>query len=873
MVTKDIYLFEEGKKDMGMLLGNKGAQLCEMTRVGIPVPPGFVITTKVCNEYAKTGKLPKRVKDNVLKHVKKIERKTGKKFGDARNPLLFSVRSGAPISMPGMMDTILNLGLNDKTVLGLAKQTNNEWFAYDSYRRFLQMFGNIVLDISKESFEDAINKQKKKEGVHLDQEISLDGMKELVKKFKKIADVPQDPSKQLFMAIGAVFSSWNSDRAKSYREFNRLPNDLGTGVNVQTMVFGNLGNDSGTGVVFTRNPATGEKKLYGEFLLNAQGEDIVAGTRTPKPVNTLKKVLPKAYKKLVQTTKRLEKHYKDVQDIEFTIEKGKLYILQTRTAKRTASAAVKIAVDMVKEGVISKKMAIMRIDPSTIEKLLHRQISDEVSYNVIATGLPASPGAATGKLSFDADDAEKRADAGEKVILVRSETSPDDVHGIVRSQGVLTLRGGVTSHAAVVSRGLGIPCVSGCNELDIDYKNKLLIGKGIKLGEEDTLTIDGTTGRVIPGGVPLVDPKISKEFAQLLKWADSFKKLKVMANADTPKDAKKAVEFGAEGIGLCRTEHMFMSQNRLPIVQEMILSRNKEERERALARLLPEQRKDFTELFKIMKGRKITIRLLDPPLHEFLPDVDEIQEDIRSIKKSGNKKALAEKEELLKKTIHLHEVNPMLGHRGIRLGLVYPEIYNMQVRAIMEAACNVKKRGTRVSVVIELPLVAEERELATMKDEIDKTAMEVQKKKGVKIPYHIGTMIELPRACLIADKISKYVDFISFGTNDLTQTTFGFSRDDAEDKFLHYYFTNKILEEDPFVVLDEVGVGELMKMAVKRAHAQKPGIEMIICGEHGGEPKSVHFCHHINLDGVSCSPYRVPIARLAAAQAAIGRKK
>lgn len=868
--VKPIYLFEEGNAEMARLLGNKGAQLCEMTGAGIPVPPGFVITTEECNKYAETRQMSEELKQDILRHVKAIEEKTSKKFGDKEDPLLFSVRSGAAVSMPGMMDTILNLGLNDETVQGLAENSGNEWFAYDSYRRFIQMFGEIVLEADKEKFEEIIAAQKKKEGVSSDQEISLEGMKEIISKFKELVDVPQDVNQQIFLAVKAVFDSWNSPRAIKYRAYNNLPNDWGTGVNVQTMVFGNLGDDSGTGVVFTRNPATGEKAFYGEFLLNAQGEDIVSGARTPKPIKTLEDAKPEVYGQLSDVLNKLEKHYRDTQDVEFTIEKGTLFILQTRTAKRTVAAAVKMAVDMEAEGLIDKKTALKRVDASSVEKLLHRQISEDAEFNTLTSGLAASPGAACGKLSFDADDAERRANAGEKVILVRTETSPDDVHGIIPSQGTLTLRGGVTSHAAVVCRGLGIPCVSGCGEIELDLDNKMLkTPDGSMLGEDDFITLDGTTGKVISGQVDLVDPELSEDFKKMLLWADETKKLLVLTNADTPEDAQKAVDFGAQGIGLCRTEHMFMSPKRLPIVQEMILSENKEQRESALSKLLPEQRSDFNALFKIMDGREITIRLLDPPLHEFLPDEKEVEKKIEALKQTGNQKALEEKQALLKKIRSLHESNPMLGHRGIRLGIVYPEIYRMQVRAIIEAAIDVKKEGKEIDVVIELPLVAEEQELRAMKKEVDEEAAQVQKEKDFELKYKIGTMIELPRACLIADKIAEHVDFLSFGTNDLTQTTFGFSRDDAEDKFLHYYFTHKILEDDPFVVLDQKGVGELMKIAIQKARSVKPDIEIAICGEQGGEPKSIAYSHKIGLDAVSCSPYRVPVARLAAAQANI----
>ncbi|MCD4739891.1 pyruvate, phosphate dikinase [archaeon] len=871
-MDKGIYLFEEGNAEMAQLLGNKGAQLSEMTKTGIPVPSGFVITTERCIEYSKKGEMTEELKKEIDSYVQKIEEKTGKKFGDKEQPLLFSVRSGAAISMPGMMDTILNLGLNDDTVEGLAKGANNDWFAYDSYRRFLQMFGEIVLGEKKDQFENIIAEQKKTENVTSDQEISLDGMKAIVTKYKETVNVPQNLNEQLYLAVEAVFKSWNGQRAKDYRRYNKLPDNLGTGVNVQTMVFGNLGESSGTGVVFTRNPATGEKKLYGEFLLNAQGEDIVSGARTPQSIDVLEKAMPEAYKQLVELLDKLEKHYTDTQDIEFTIENGTLFLLQTRTAKRTVAAAVKMAVDMVDENLITKEIALTRIQASSVEKLLHKQLPENLDCKVLTTGLPASPGAACGKIAFTADDAERRANAGEKVILVRTETSPDDVHGIIPSQGTLTLRGGVTSHAAVVCRGLGIPCVSGCGDLEIDMENKLLKLGETTLSEEDFITLDGTTGRVIPSQAKLTEPELSNDFLTILDWADEKRKLKVYTNADTPKDAKKALELGAEGIGLCRTEHMFMSADRLPNVQEMILSQTKEEREKALAKLLPEQRKDFKALLEIMEDKKLTIRLLDPPLHEFLPDEEDILKDIAAIKKTDNKEALQQKEILLKKTRSLHETNPMLGHRGIRLGLVYPEIYRMQVRAIIEAASEVQKNGGKTNLVIELPLVAEERELSIMKKEIGEEAKKVMEETGERVDYLVGTMIELPRACIIADKIAEHVDFISFGTNDLTQTTFGFSRDDAEDKFLHYYFTHKILDEDPFIVLDKEGVGVLMQMAIDKARSVKSDIQIVICGEQGGEPKSVGYSHEINLDAVSCSPYRVPIARLAAAQAALGKQ-
>ncbi|HDN95947.1 MAG: pyruvate, phosphate dikinase [Thermoplasmata archaeon] len=854
---KRVYLFEEGSKDMIDLLGNKGAQLCEMSRIGIPVPPGFVISTEACREYFKERKLSEELKKEIEEALKVIEERTGKKFGDRKNPLLVSVRSGAPISMPGMMDTILNLGLNDEIVEEMAKK--DAWFAYDTYRRFLYMFGSIVLSIDERKFEEILEKKKEEEGVELDQELSVEALKEVVEEYKKLLQPPL-PKKQLFMAVEAVFKSWNNPRAIEYRRINNLPEDIGTGVVVQTMVFGNMGDDSLSGVAFTRDPSTGEKKLYGEFIINGQGEDIVSGKRTPLPIKELEKIFPHIYEELCEMAEKLEKHYKDMQDMEFTVEKGKLYMLQTRTGKRTARAAVKIAVDMVKEGIISREEAIKRIEPNSLQQLLHKQIKKDDKIKVIATGLPASPGAATGKICFSADEAAKIGDR-EKIILVREETTPDDIHGIVKAQGVLTVRGGITSHAAVVSRGLGIPCVVGCGSLKINEEEGYMKVNGIILKEGSVLTIDGTTGQVILGKVELIDAKFTDELKVLLEWADEFRRLRVYANADLPKDAEKAVYFGAEGIGLCRTEHMFLGK-RLPIVRKMILDESK--KQEALNELLERQRKDFIELFKIMNGKPVVIRLLDAPLHEFLPRYEEMLE------KEIKEELTEEEKRVLDKIKELREVNPMLGFRGVRVAILHPEIYRMQARAIIEAAIMARKEGYEVLPYIEIPIVSEINEIVITKEHIIDEIEEVFEEKGEKIDYKIGTMIELPRACIIADEIAKEVDFISFGTNDLTQTTFGYSRDDAGKEFLEYYVQNKVLPHDPFAVLDEKGVGSLMKMAVEKARKIKGNeIEISICGEHGGEPRSIKFCHDIGIDAVSCSPFRVAIARLAAAQAAL----
>jgi len=901
-MAKRIYKFEEGSKELKNLLGGKGAGLAEMTRIGLPVPPGFTITTEVCIEYYKNGeKLPEGLDKEILDHMAWLEGKTGKKFGSRENPLLVSVRSGAPISMPGMMDTILNLGLNDETVEGLSALTNDERFAYDSYRRFIQMFSNVVIGIPHEKFEEALTRIKEKYNVKEDPEIPPQGLKELIKKFKDIykketgEDFPQDPYKQLFMAIEAVFKSWNNERAIVYRKINKIPDDLGTAVNIVTMVFGNMGNDSGTGVAFTRDPRTGEKHLYGEFLPNAQGEDVVAGIRTPHAINeyskqdanknlpTMEEMMPNAYKELVNASLILEKHYRDMQDIEFTVEKGKLYLLQTRTGKRTAMAAVKIAVEMVDEGLISKEEAIMRVTPENIDTLLHPQIDPSVKKDVIAKGLAASPGAAVGRVVFDPDEAVEFEKKGEKVLLVRPETTPDDIHGMNAAQGILTARGGMTSHAAVVARAMGKPAVVGCEELFINVTEGYFIARDKKVKKGEVVTIDGTTGEVYLGEVPLIMPSLSGNLQKILEWADEIRTLGVRANADTPEQAKKAREFGAEGIGLARTEHMFFGEERLPIMQEMIMARTEEERREALNKLLPMQRNDFVELFKAMEGFPVIIRLLDPPLHEFLPNREEIQQEINELKlslKSAESlrkmdeliSKIKEKEKLLSIINELHEFNPMLGFRGCRLGIIYPEIYEMQVKAIIEAAIQVTLENMEIYPEIMIPLVGHVNELKYLKDKLDETIKEEMERAGVEIKYKFGTMIEIPRAALTADEIAMYADFFSFGTNDLTQMTFGYSRDDAQGKFLAKYVDMKIIKEDPFETLDWDGVGQLVKMGTEKGKKVKKDLEVGICGEHGGDPKSIKFFFKAGLDYVSCSPYRVPIARLAAAQAVVEEK-
>lgn len=878
--AKYVYLYNEGRADMKELLGGKGANLAEMTNIGLPVPPGFVITTEACIDfYNADKKFPEGMKEQVLEKVAVLEEMTGKKFGDAQNPLLVSVRSGAVISMPGMMDTVLNLGLNDETVQGLAAITSNPRFAYDCYRRFIQMFGDVVLGIEHNKFESVLDKQKYAKGVSYDNQLTAEDLQEVIAEYKIIVEreygkpFPQDPYEQLFQAIYAVFNSWNTERAVVYRRVHKIPDDLGTAVNVVTMVFGNMGDDSGTGVAFTRNPSTGEKVLYGEYLTNAQGEDVVAGIRTPQPIAKLQEEMPDVYKQFVETCQLLEKHYRDMQDIEFTVERGKLWILQTRSGKRTAQAAIKIAVDMVEEGLISREEAITRIDANQLNQLLHRRIDPDAELNVIAKGLPASPGSACGAVVFDADLAEKLGQEGKKVLLVRMETTPDDIHGIVVAQGVLTSRGGMTSHAAVVARGMGKPCVCGCESIRIDYTTKSFKCGDVVVKEGDIISIDGSTGQVILGEVPMIEPELSPEFQKLLQWADEIRTLSVRTNADTPEDAARAREFGAQGIGLTRTEHMFMAQDRLPIVQRMILADTAEERQRALDELLPLQQQDFYGILRAMDGLPVCIRLLDPPLHEFLPNAEELAVEINTLKLTdGDADLIKEKEELLRQVRVLSEFNPMLGHRGCRLAITFPEIYAMQARAIFQATAQLVKEGYHPIPEVEIPLVIDEKELAFLKDLVTSTAADVQRETGVEFHYQVGTMIEMPRAALLADEIAQQAEFFSFGTNDLTQTTLGFSRDDAEGKFLPDYLQRKILTDNPFAVLDRKGVGKLMQIAVEQGRKVRPDLLIGICGEHGGDPSSVEFCHIIGLDYVSCSPYRVPIARLAAAQAAVRHK-
>lgn len=878
--NKYVYLFKEGNAKEKNLLGGKGANLAEMTNIGLPVPPGITITTEACIEYFKQGKqFPAGMEDQLWEKLKVVEEQVGKKFGDVNDPLLVSVRSGAPVSMPGMMDTILNLGLNDQTVVGLSKVTQNERFALDSYRRFIQMFSDVVMEVERYHFEAALERLKEDQHVELDKDLTPESLKKLIQSYKAIVrresgqDFPQEPQEQLHMAIQAVFASWYNPRADVYRRINKISESLGTAVNVQAMVFGNMGDDSGTGVAFTRNPSTGEKKLYGEYLINAQGEDVVAGIRTPQTIDKLKEDLPVVYDQFVEIYHILENHYRDMQDIEFTIERGKLYMLQTRTGKRTASAAVKVAVDMVTEGLISKNEALLRVDPASLDQLLHRRIDNTSKLNIIAKGLPASPGAASGQVVFDSDKAEALAKEGKKVILVRTETTPDDIHGILAAQGILTSRGGMTSHAAVVARGMGKCCVCGCEALKIDYVTATVKVADLVIKEGDILTLDGSIGNVMVGEVKLIDPELSPEFQKLLEWANETKKLSVRANADNPMDSEKAREFGAEGIGLCRTEHMFMAHDRIPIVQEMIMADTLEDREKALAKLLPMQEGDFYGILKVMNGLPVTIRLLDPPLHEFLPNTEELAIEINQLKMSKeDPNKLATMETILAKARNLHEFNPMLGHRGCRLGVSYPEIYKMQVRAIFQAAARLTAEGFTVIPEVEIPLVMGKDELTLLRKDVEGVAQQVMSEKGQQLNYTVGTMIELPRACLMAGEISEAADFFAFGTNDLTQTTFGFSRDDAEGKFMNDYLDKKVLKNNPFIVLDRDGVGKLMEMTVKAAREKDSKFKVGICGEHGGEPNSIEFCHLINLNYVSCSPFRVPIARLAAAQAAINHK-
>ena len=877
---KFVYLFEEGQADKKALLGGKGANLAEMTNIGLPVPPGLTLTTDTCNAYFKAGKVfPQGMEKQLWEKLADVEKKIGKTFGDVNDPLLVSVRSGAPISMPGMMDTILNLGLNDETVKGLISATDNPRFSLDSYRRFIQMFGDVVMGVEHGKFEEALEKQKKAQGAKEDKDLNADSLRALIDEYKQIVrreageDFPVEPRLQLLKAIEAVFASWFSPRAAVYRQINKIPEDLGTAVNVQCMVFGNMGDDSGTGVAFTRNPSTGENVLYGEYLMNAQGEDVVAGIRTPQPIAMLEKDSPAVFGQFVNVCSTLEKHYRDVQDIEFTIQNQKLFVLQTRSGKRTAQAGINIAVDMVGEGLITKEEALLRVAPADLEQVLHRQVDPSVKFDVLATGLPASPGAASGHIVFDADTAQARGNDGDKVILVRTETTPDDIHGIVMAQGILTSRGGMTSHAAVVARGMGKCCVCGCDALDIDLNAKTITVGSTVLRENDLISLDGSTGRVIPGQVPLIDPELSEAFRTFLGWADEVRSLGVYANADTPEDAAKALEMGATGIGLCRTEHMFMQQERLPIVQKMILAGTLEQRQEALDQLLPFQEDDFYGILKAMDGREVTIRLLDPPLHEFLPDMESLVVEVTTLKlTNGDKGKLEELEALLRKVRALHEANPMLGTRGCRVGVQYPEIYRMQARAIFQAAARLKKEGFDPKPQVEIPLVIDPGELTLLRGAIEEEAKLVAGKAGIALECLVGVMLELPRACLMAKELAKHSDFMTFGTNDLTQTALGFSRDDAEGKFLTHYLDHKIFAENPFAVLDLSGVGELMDIAVSRGRSEKTGLSFGICGEHGGDPESVHFCHKVNLSFVSCSPFRVPVARLAAAQAALESK-
>ncbi|MDI1472393.1 MAG: pyruvate, phosphate dikinase [Thermodesulfovibrio sp.] len=872
---KYLYYFGDGKAEgtgqMKDLLGGKGAGLAEMTNLGIPVPSGFTITTEACREYFKLGKkFPEGMWDEVLRNLKKVEKSMGCNFGDPKNPLLVSVRSGAKFSMPGMMDTVLNLGLNDETLKGLINKTKNERFAYDTYRRFITMFGSIVMDIDRKKFEDLLDDIKEKKGVKLDTELDADDFKTLVEKYKELyktetgKDFPSDPYEQLKMAIKAVFDSWYGDRAVTYRRLHGIPDDLGTACNIVAMVFGNMGENSGTGVGFTRDPSTGEKRFFAEFLPNAQGEDVVAGIRTPLKIEELKKRMPKIYSQLEKICQKLEKHYRDMLDIEFTIQEGKLYMLQTRVGKRTAAAAIKIAVDMVNEKLIDKKTALLRIEPEQLNQLLHPTIDSKAEVKVIAKGLPASPGAAVGKVVFSAQDAEEWAEKGEKVILVRNETSPEDIGGMAVAQGILTARGGMTSHAAVVGRGMGKCCVVGCGAININEEEKYFTVGNFTVKEGDIITLNGTTGEVILGQAPLVMPTLPKEFYIIMKWAEEISKLQVRANADTPKDARVARSFGATGIGLCRTEHMFFESERIKAFREMILSDTIEQRKKALEKIKPYQKEDFIGIFKEMKGLPVTIRLLDPPLHEFLPKTDE------EIETLANEMGVSVKR-IKAKIKALEEFNPMLGHRGCRLGITYPEIYEMQVRAIMEAACELAKKKIKVIPEIMIPLVAHVNELKIMKDLTVKTAEEVMKDYKVKVNYTVGTMIELARAAITADQIATEAEFFSFGTNDLTQSVYGLSRDDA-GKFLPFYIEHRIIDEDPFISIDTEGVGQIMEIAVKKGKKVNKNLKLGICGEHGGDPKSIEFCHKIGLHYVSCSPYRVPIAKLAAAHAKLKEK-
>ncbi|NLM93938.1 MAG: pyruvate, phosphate dikinase [Firmicutes bacterium] len=869
---KYVYFFgggkAEGSAEMRNLLGGKGANLAEMTNLGIPVPPGFTISTEACIEYYENDRQwPEGLEGEVKANLARLEEVMGAKFGDPENPLLLSVRSGARVSMPGMMDTVLNLGINDRTVQGLIAKSGNERFAYDSYRRFVQMYGDVVLGVDHDLFEALIQETKDRKGVQLDMDLDADDWKELVAKFKALVkektgkDFPEDPIEQLYGSINAVFASWNNPRAVKYREIHEIPGDWGTAVNVQTMVFGNMGDNSGTGVAFTRDPATGENVFYGEFLMNAQGEDVVAGIRTPEPIAELKRLKPKIYEELEAIYKKLENHYRDMQDIEFTIQEDVLYMLQTRAGKRTATAAVKIAVDMVDEGLIDKETALLRVDAVQLDQLLHPMLDPNAKYDVLAKGLPASPGAAVGRVVFNANDAEEWNSRGEKVILVRTETSPEDIGGMNVAQGILTSRGGMTSHAAVVARGMGKCCVAGAGDIQVIEAEKCFRVGDVTVKEGDWITLNGTKGEVIVGKMELVEPKLAGEFGRLMEWADGVRKLRIRTNADTPHDAKVARDFGAEGIGLCRTEHMFFAEDRINIVRQMILADDAEGRRKALAKLLPIQKGDFKGIFREMDGLPVTIRLLDPPLHEFLPREDHaVAEVARELGVTEDK--------LRAKIASLEEFNPMLGHRGCRLGITAPEIYEMQVQAIIEAACELAKEGVKVLPEIMIPLTGTKKEMAILKKLTVETADKVIEQAGVKLEYLVGTMIEVPRAALVADRIAEEAEFFSFGTNDMTQMTFGFSRDDA-GTFLGAYIDQGILERDPFQSLDQQGVGQLVQIGVEKGRSTKADLKVGVCGEHGGDPSSIDFFHRVGMDYVSCSPYRVPIARLAAAQAQV----
>lgn len=886
-----VYLFDEGAGRSPMLLGGKGAGVAEMRRAGLPVPPGFTITTEACNGYSAYGKLfPEGMWTQTRECLTQVESILGKGFGDPNDPLLVSVRSGAPISMPGMMDTVLNLGLNDETVMGLAHQTGNLRFALDAYRRLISMFGQIVMGVSHEKFERVLSRFKAQTVGGGDTDLSPDQLREIIATYKTIIfaeqhghPFPDDPYEQLRMAIAAVFDSWMGKRAVDYRRVNRIPDDLGTAVTVQAMVFGNLGSDSGTGVAFTRNPSTGERTLYGEYLINAQGEDVVAGIRTPKPISELAEELPEVFDQFVEITKRLERHYRDMQDIEFTIERGKLWMLQTRAGKRTGAAAVRVAVEMVREGLIDSDMAVGRVSPEQVDQLLHPMVDPNAHAIVLGTGIAASPGAAQGTVVFDPDEAEVLASEGAKVILVRQETSPDDFHGMVAAQAILTARGGATSHAAVVARGMGKPCVAGAESIYVDYTQQQFSVDGRVVTKGEWITVDGSTGRVLLGQVPMVQPTLGDDFHELMGWADKLRRLRVRANADTPHDASVARDFGAEGIGLCRTEHMFFGEERLAAMREMILADGVRAREKALEKLLPLQREDFIGIFRAMDGLPVTIRLLDPPLHEFLPNLQELLGELAELKMALQRAAtihemdrllnvIDEKRQLLREVEKLHESNPMLGHRGCRLGLLYPEVTRMQVRAIFEAACVVQGEGKKVIPEIMVPLISTAEELRHQATLIHQVAGQIMGEHGMTVDYIVGTMIELPRAAITAHKIAAHADFFSFGTNDLTQTTFGMSRDDS-GRFLPHYVGDKILPDDPFQVLDQDGVGELVALGCERGRSVKPELKLGICGEHGGEPSSIAFCHRTGLDYVSCSPFRVPIARLAAAHAVLSDKK